>query len=148
MKPYRLFLDDMRRPEDAFVPGVRTKDIGIVSTTSLLDLTGTIPVDWVVVRNYDEFEFMLRSAGIPSMVSFDHDLHLEHIRHYFNDTINSGIVEYGNLKNKTGLACAQLLIDMCITNNTEKTQFPKWYVHSANEWGGANISTLLNSYKV
>lgn len=52
---YNLFLDDVRKPTDV----------------KWLDLP---PVDWVIVRNYENFEKIIRKAGLPSIISFDHDL--------------------------------------------------------------------------
>lgn len=126
---YNLFLDDVRMPKDAWL---------YPQLITLIEESGID--DWVVVRNYEEFETMIRNAGIPNVVSFDHDLHIEHMKHYFNVVEKIGIVEYGNLKYKTGLSCAQYLIDAC---RESKVPLPKCYVHSANEVGRNNIKKLL-----
>jgi hypothetical protein len=126
---YNLFLDDMRNPTDAWLYDQKTK---------LIDATEID--DWVIVRNYDEFVTIVRCNGIPSVVSFDHDLHFEHIRHYCEVVQKLGIIDYINFKHKTGLACAQYLIDAC---REKDTPLPKCYVHSANEIGRENIKKLL-----
>jgi len=143
MKNYNLFLDDVRRPEDACVPGVRRKDLDIVVTTSLLDLTNTTSDEWVIVRTYDEFELMLNSEGIPEKVSFDHDLHISHIKYFFKETVLSGIIEYTNLTVKTGYHCAQLLVKECKRLNVP---LPECYVHSANDVGSSNIQNVLKQF--
>lgn len=126
---YNLFLDDVRKPKDAWL---------YPQLVNLVEHTGI--ENWVAVRNYEDFTAMIRNGGIPKVVSFDHDLHFEHMRHYFDVTQKIGIVEYGNLKVKTGLSCAQYLIDAC---RESKTPLPTCYVHSANEVGRANIKKLL-----
>lgn len=143
MKTYNLFLDDVRNPGDAFVPGVRRKDIGTIETKSLLELTNTESSDWVVVRTYEEFAKTLNEFGIPSVVSLDHDLCMEHIKYYFRETVLSGIIEYANLTVRTGYHCAQLLVKECKRLNV---QLPKYYVHSANSVGAENIQTVLENF--
>jgi hypothetical protein len=126
---YNLFLDDIRKPKDAWLYD---------QNITLIDASGID--NWVTVRDYAEFTTMVRTAGIPAVVSFDHDLHFEHMRHYFDVVQTAGLVEYGNLKHKTGLACAQYLIDACRESNVP---LPQCYVHSANEVGRDNIKKLL-----
>jgi len=128
---YNLFLDDIRKPKDAWLYD---------QNITLIDASGID--NWATVRDYTEFTFMIRTMGIPTVVSFDHDLHFEHMRHYFDVVQTTGLVEYGNLKHKTGLACAQYLIDACCES---KVPLPKCYVHSANEVGRDNIKKLLGS---
>lgn len=140
MTQYNLFLDDVRRPEQAHVPGVRRKDIGLIIPVSLLEVSNTSAADWVVVRNYDDFAMMLRNGDMPVMVSFDHDLHREHMEYFFKETVLTGVIEYGNLKNKTGYHCAQLLVKTC---KDRGCPLPICYIHSANEYGAANIKKEL-----
>ena len=127
---YNLFLDDVRMPKDAWLYGRKV--------ITLLEATGI--KDWIIVRNYDEFTSMIDHNGIPDVVSFDHDLHFEHMRHYFDVVVKTGIVEYSNLKYKTGLACAEYLVRSCHKHNVP---LPQCYVHSANEVGRENIKRLL-----
>jgi len=145
MKPFNLFLDDLRNPSDAFVSGVRRKDLGLVATISLLVLTSTESHDWDIVRSYSEFENAINEYGIPSMVSFDHDLSFEHIQHYFKVTQLTNLIEYGNLSPKsTGYHCAQLLVQKCKEANVA---LPVWHVHSANSVGAVNIAKVLSDYE-
>lgn len=129
---YNLFLDDVRNPEDAWLYDENAK---------LIKLSRIY--DWTVVRNYDEFVSTLQSLGLPHAVSFDHDLHFEHMRHYLNVTQLTGVFEYDNMKHKTGLACASYLTDLCRKMNTK---LPAWYVHSANEVGRHNIKKFLRNF--
>lgn len=76
------------------------------------------------------------------MVSFDHDLHEEHMDHYFAVTATSGVIEYTNLKIKTGKHCAEYFVDKW--NKSGYTHKPKTFVHSANKWGAIEIKKILN----
>jgi hypothetical protein len=116
---YNLFLDDYRKPEDAFD-----------YTNNQLYLIG-----WVVVRNYDEFVKTILERGVPSIISFDHDLadaHYESQQHYD---------EY---KEKTGYHCAKWFIDYCIDN--EKELPAEILIHSMNPAGSLNIKSLFDTY--
>lgn len=56
---YNLFLDDVRIPKEAF---------------GYMHLPIYISVDWIVVRNYNDFVKQIKENGIPHTISFDHDL--------------------------------------------------------------------------
>jgi hypothetical protein len=74
-------------------------------------------------------------------VSFDHDLHFEHIRHYHDVTQpTGGVIEYGNLEHKTGKSCAEFLV-----RKWEECGKPplRVYIHSANQYGAKNIKEVL-----
>lgn len=58
---YNLFLDDIRNPSDC---------IHYMYTPIYTS------VDWVIVRNYNEFVKTIEEKGLPEIVSFDHDLGL------------------------------------------------------------------------
>ena len=130
------FLDDMRNPDDAYLH----LDTGIPKV-SLVKHTGIHQDDWVIVRTYDEFVKCITYLGLPNVVSFDHDLDEEHIKHYFMVTQDIGIIEYGNLKEKTGKHCAEYLIQEW--KNQGKPKQIKTFVHSANRWGQVNIKDVL-----
>ena len=127
---YNLFLDDLRNPEAAYLYDDKCK---------LTDKSGIAADKWVIVRDYSEFCLMVKHM-IPKTVSFDHDLHEEHIIHYFSVTQQTGVIEYGNLKNLTGRACAQYLVQQC---EAAGVPLPKCYIHSANEWGRKEIAKAL-----
>ncbi len=96
---YRLFIDDERDP---------------------------VSDDWVIARNHDEVRQIISIRGMPSFVSFDHDL--------------------GSFINGDGYKIAKYLVDLDM--NT-KFKFPDdfgYYVHSQNPIGKKNIEGYLNNY--
>lgn len=100
IQPYKIYLDDERTP--------KTKN-------------------WYIVRNYNDFVNTIKLHGMPSEISFDHDI--------------ASYDESG--KEMTGLDAAHFVVDYCIDNNL---QCPKFNVHSANPVGADNIKSLLNSF--
>ncbi len=115
-----LFLDDHRVPRDAgdYInePRYRTEN-------------------WVVVRTYDEFVKFISKEGLPSVISFDHDLADEH--YAFRG-------DYKELKEKTGYHCAKWLVDYCFN---KRLPLPECLVHSMNPVGKQNISLYLENYR-
>jgi hypothetical protein len=84
--------------------------------------------EWVICRNGDQAldEFLYR--GMPSYISFDHDLGED-----------SG----------TGYDIAKMLVEVDLQTPEEMYRFPEnfsFYVHSQNPIGKANIEGLLNNY--
>lgn len=120
---YSLFLDDERLPKNV--------------TWIVLPL-----VEWVIVRNYNEFVAHITKYGIPNRISFDHDLAKEHYeegrRHNFWE------FNYDKVKEKTGFHCAKWLVDYCLDTGAK---LPEWYTHSMNPVGCENINSLLHSFK-
>jgi len=114
---YKLFIDDVRNPQD--VKWVQ------------------MPLGpWVIVRNYDQFVKHIMEHGLPSFVSFDHDLGPEHYV--------TGTPKYGEYKEETGYACARWLVDYC----TEYLMhFPEYQVHSMNPIGAENIRGYIENFK-
>lgn len=121
---YYLFLDDMRNPEDVFA-----------YTHEQIYLVG-----WVVVRSYDEFVNCILTKGMPSLISFDHDL--ADVHYGVQDHLDKDY--YDTISEKTGYHCAKWLVDFCIDN---KLKLPDYMVHSWNTSGKTNILSLLNNYK-
>jgi hypothetical protein len=138
---YNLFLDDIRDPRDAYIYPRRDENKIILDSKRLLCMSNIPESDWVVVRSYNEFIDIVRERGLPDVVSFDHDLHVEHIEHYFKVTVPTGIIEYDNLKHKTGKHCAEFLIDKW--NKSTKINTPVTYIHSANIYGAEEIKKVL-----
>ncbi|EMR01425.1 cyclic-phosphate processing receiver domain-containing protein [Cesiribacter andamanensis] len=97
MTNYKLYIDDIRTPKTS---------------------------GWVVVRSFDEFVYTIKRKGIPSEISFDHDLGWDYIN---------------NQEMKSGYDCAKWLVenDILIQN---------FNVHSANPVGAKNISCLLENF--
>lgn len=117
VKSYRLFLDDIRMPEDCLTYMQRRNfSLEIYKET------------WLIARNYEEFVSCIDENGLPEMISFDHDLGEKESE------------EYG----KTGLDCAKWLVDYCLD---KKMKLPKYIVHSMNPVGVENIEGLLKSFR-
>jgi len=94
-----------------------------------------------VVKSHDEFvAYMeaLKPGEFPDMISFDHDLALEH--YPFMEEEHFDQIPYHTYKTKTGLACAEYIV-----NN--KLPLKAWTVHSHNELGSQNIREVLMKYR-
>jgi hypothetical protein len=85
--------------------------------------------EWVIARNVPTALTVIISCGMPSYISFDHDL---------------------GEKELTGYDLAKILVDDALDFPDEPGhQFPadfSFYVHSQNPIGKANIEGLLNNY--
>ncbi len=111
---YHLFLDDERMPHQVtWVPLPRVEE----------KQTDT---DWHIVRSYSDFINCIQTKGLPSFISFDHDLG-----------------ETGE-NEKSGFSCAKWLVDYCLDNNV---LCPEFQVHSKNPQGASNISGLLMGFQ-
>ena len=117
-----LFLDDTREPP------IHLKKI------------------FYIVRDYDDFVEYIETYGIPEIISFDHDLNLEHTNFFFENGgfRNPPDPRYENFKFKTGYDCALWLIDYCKRNNKE---LKKVFVHSHNLMGQRNIYNLICNFQ-
>ena len=98
----RMYLDDIREPKD----------------TSL-----------IVVRSFSEAVSFVLEKGVPSFISFDHDL---------------GMKE-GELL-ETGYDFAKWLVEKDIEGIIEIPEDFSFNVHSANPVGAKNIEEYLNRY--
>jgi hypothetical protein len=124
--PYKLFLDDLREPRNVF-PTTDDKE-------------------WVVVRNYDQFVATIESQGLPFIISFDHDLSLEHYPFMEPDggVSSTRIIPYDRYTEKTGYHAAKYLTEYCFEKSLD---LPKYYIHTANPVGRENIKSILESYE-
>lgn len=126
-KIYHLFLDDERVPTDV----------------KWLELP---PLPWVIVRNYNQFVETIKRDGIPTTVSFDHDLADEHYQEYKcahdEKMLSYGKIRYERLAEKTGYSCAQWLAQYCVDNNIP---IPLYYLHTLNGIGRQNMFSVLES---
>jgi hypothetical protein len=140
---FNLFLDDLRKPEHAYIYPKRNGAGLIIETQSLKYVSNVQNDDWIVVRNYDDFVKTIEEKGLPDVVSFDHDLSTEYVQHYYKVTEKTGIIEYGNLKPDSGYHCAKFICQKCLEKNTP---FPRYFIHSANKWGGENIKNYIENF--
>jgi hypothetical protein len=138
---YNLFLDDLRKPEHAYIYPKRNGSGLIIETQSLKHVSGVQNDGWIIARSYDAFVDIIEGLGLPDVVSFDHDLHEEHIKHYYSVTESTGVIEYGNLKYKTGKHCAEYLVQQCKAQQPKT--LPEIFIHSANKWGVEEIRKVL-----
>lgn len=100
---YSMYIDDLRTPQKKYD---------------------------IVVRSYEEAIKYVLNHGMPSYISFDHDLGLS----------CDGIVA------KNGYDFARWLIESSLDG---KLKFPvdfSFWVHSANPVGKRNIESILNNY--
>lgn len=125
---YNLFLDDIRIPIDTF--NYTKNDV-------------YSKLDWIVVRNYNEFVKAIEIHGMPDIISFDHDLADEHYDPdlYGSETYNE---VYDNFKSKTGYDCAKWLIENSIDNDQPLPE--TIFIHSMNPHGSMNIESLFTTY--
>jgi hypothetical protein len=130
-------------PKDAWIYPRRDDKNVIISGKSLEAMSNVPNGNWEIVRSYDQFVAMIESRGIPQIVSFDHDLHPEHMDHYFDVTSKTGKIHYDELKIKTGKHCAEFLVDK-LKNLGDDVNI-KTFVHSANRWGAEQIRKTLTS---
>lgn len=120
-----LFLDDIRQPYQ-----VGNYILPIELRVHYRKL------EWIIVRNYEEFIAHITENGLPELVSFDHDLA---DIHYDPSTWTEGF-EY---QEKTGYNCAKWLVDYCLDNNLK---LPTYMVHSMNPIGKERINNLLENF--
>ena len=132
-----LYLDDLRDPSQEFHLNNIKKDV-----PNLDDYT----IVWI--KDFNGFKYYIAHEKMPDIISFDHDLSLEHYtpEEYWSDYQKSKeyqLEKYKSYEYKTGLGCAEYLIEHCRNNNL---QLPKWFVHSANPVGADFIREKLNNY--
>lgn len=108
-----LFLDDERMPGD--VTWIR-----LPSAT------------WNIVRSLDEAVAWVKVNGFPDVISFDHDLGMDHYAGNYEDR-------------KTGFDFAKWLVEYDMDTNLMPEKF-SFTVHSKNPIGSENIRGLLGNY--
>lgn len=129
-KGYNLFLDDLREPH------VVGNYMNPVELRSLFRLQ-----HWVVVRNYDQFVDYVKRAGVPKMVSFDHDLADDHYgMTAFYENLGDYYMEPD--REMTGYDCAKWLIEYAEKQNCK---LPFIMCHSMNPVGKENILNLFKT---
>jgi len=136
-----LFIDDIRFPKDAWIYPRRDDKKQIISGKSLEMISGIPNGNWDIVRSYKEFVAYIEKNGIPDVITFDHDLHPEHMNYYHVITSKTGVIDYQDIAIETGKHCAEYLIDKW--NESGRIKTPTCYVHSANQWGAKNIKEVL-----
>jgi hypothetical protein len=133
MNKVKIYLDDFRTPTDK---------------------------DWIVVRSYNAFVDTVNYHGLDNIdyISLDHDLDTTAMQEYFNNVSPNYVLNYDNIKEKTGLHAAKFLIEKFYEENQSRMimprserrrtsfNFPTVWVHSANPIGSANIMGYMNNF--
>jgi hypothetical protein len=132
---YCLFLDDERIPysDDPNVQNAYSFTKDNIYTT----------MEWMVVRNYNEFVDAIKTNGLPAWVSFDHDLGKTAYEEWYKNTRHSGEINYDNIKEETGMDCLTFLINYCLDKNCD---FPRYRIHTQNPVGAEKIGSLIRNY--
>lgn len=125
----KLFLDDIRQPKDACY---------LVQDWAKLYFND----EWDVVKTHKEFVRWVKRNGVPTHVSFDHDLADVHYDIDFDDWDIYTAEQLG--VEETGLDSAKFLVDYCENNGFD---LPLYQVHSANPIGRRNIKSYLDNAK-
>lgn len=122
---YNLFLDDFRTPLDVFN-----------YTKNFIYLTA----EWRIVRSYEQFVTYILKYGLPSMISFDHDLADVHY-----EMCDQGLpFNYDDMDEKTGYHCAKWIVDYCM--DMGYIELPRYLIHTQNTVGLDNIKSLFENY--
>lgn len=117
MTTYNLILDDCR------------------DETMCFNATGDriyLDLNWVIVKNYNEFVDYITENSMPNRISFDHDI---------SDFIDVD----GEKVERSGKTCAEWLVNYCLDNNVNLPD--EYYVHSSNPGGAENIIKYLDNFK-
>lgn len=127
---YKLFLDDVRTMTDC----VTYMHSRIGSRNPVYLEKG-----WVICRNYECFKSTILEYGLPTFVSFDHDL-----QSYPTSIQEAEYADRYGYREQTGQDCAKWLIEYCMDHDFE---IPEFAVHSMNPVGGERIFSLLTQAK-
>ena len=123
-----LWLDDLREPNKYFKEK-KTTGAFLRNKGHYDRLMQKYNLNFVWVKNFDEFTKYVLENGIPEFVSFDRDLRQ-------GNGISSG-VEY-----PSGEDCARWLVEYCRKNGKE---LPRYFAHSANKNGRNLIDKEMNT---
>ena len=115
-----LWLDDMRDPTK-YLTKKSNSNTFFRNKAFYDDLMSKYDINFIWVKNFNEFTDFILNKGLPQFISFDHDL-------------GAGLPK--------GLDCAKWLIEYCKKTGSK---LPMFYVHSANPNGQREINNLLNT---
>lgn len=111
-----IFLDDIRFPSD------------LTHYISKEELVPYLLTNWTVIRNYHDFVAYIFKNGIPSIISFDHDLG----------------VNVDNTEAESGYDAVKYIVDFIIEQQSQV--FPQVLCHSQNPVGKTNILSFWNNF--
>lgn len=128
---YNLFLDDERDPYSE-------RAMSYMKRRGGPDYKN---IDWVIVRNFEEFQMVVDQQGIPGFISYDHDLAPSH----YDDSMYKGLKAYNrkvaNSTEKTGKECAEYLC-----SKLQGALHPKYIIHSMNPMAVPRITGVIHDY--
>lgn len=115
---YSIYLDDVRTP----IPG---------------------SIEWIVVRNYDEFVSKVTELGLNNidLISLDHDLDDSAMQEWYTNVYHNYTLDYTKITEKTGMDCAKWLVEQWL----DGLPVVRVMVHSANAIGSANMMGYINN---
>ena len=118
MEKKNIYLDDIRTPNEV--------------------------MDWVVVRNYDDFISKVNEIGLENIdvISLDHDLG-ETALIEWKKNHNNFKLDYDNIIEKTGMDCTKWLVEQWM----DGAPVVEVVIHSANAIGSANMMGYINNYR-
>lgn len=132
-KPWALYLDDLRNPEDTY-----SDFDGLILPehvfTDVPDLSGA---PWTIARSTEEALRLCSLRGLPRVCSFDHDL---------GELTQSDLTTPAPAYDTTMIFLSNLF-EMCDSGEIKLETFPDFRVHSANPVGAKNISSFMTSWK-
>ena len=127
---YNLFLDDVRSPY---------RDMGYMKYRGVVGVYQDI--EWVIIRNFEEFKEAIDTNGIPNIISYDHDLGDEQ----YHPSMYEGQEAYEavatQFTEKTGKECVEYLI-----SKLEGSPHPRYIIHSQNPVGVQRIEQVIEWY--
>jgi hypothetical protein len=131
--PYLLFLDDERMPD---------KVGNYINPFEIRDLYKN--KRWIICRNFDEFTKCIIKNGLPSHISFDHDLGEDESKKLIEKGLSKRKARQIKKTVKTGYDAIKWLGSYIKDFNIE---LPICYVHSQNPVGKENIENFLKFIK-
>ena len=124
---YNLFLDDIRSLSDTY---------------NYMKDPRYNTLDWVIVRNFNEFKNAIDQRGVPDLVSYDHDLGAEHYDESMYHSVDACNKVSENFTEKTGLDCTKYLISKL----KKSSKHPDYLIHSWNPVGKINIRNTIQDF--
>jgi len=102
-------------------------------------------MDWVVVRNYDEFIATVQAIGLENigLMSLDHDLGPSAISEWYRNVLKNYRIDYENITEKTGLDVVKWIVEKWSSGSP----VCKVMIHSSNCVGSANMMGIINNFK-
>ena len=110
---WNLFIDDERMPLD-------------VTWGSVQEQAAYRDNEWFIARNWEDALNLIRSFGIPSLISFDHDL--------------------GEDSKYNGYQILQKIAAMILDGEYKLPHGFQFMVHSKNPVGAENIRSFMNNF--